>query len=177
MSNSAVLATARLRLRPHEIGDFERYTALWHHSEMLPGNGPVLALTREESWARLLRFLGHWGHFGYGLFLVEDAHTGELIGEVGCAHFCRGVDARFDSVLEGAWRIAASRRRQGIALEAMQAALGWLEQTVHTERTVCMIHPSNGPSLHVAARLGYQEFLRAPYKERTVILFERLCKI
>jgi RimJ/RimL family protein N-acetyltransferase len=140
---------------------------------MPPGNGPVLALGVEEVWARLLRFVGHWTHFGYGLFIVEDSRTGELIGEVGCAHFRRGVAADFDVVPEAAWRVSASRRRQGIALEAMQGALEWFEQTLHVTRTVCMIHPSNVPSLQVAARLGYLEFKRALHKDRTVVLLER----
>jgi RimJ/RimL family protein N-acetyltransferase len=97
-----------------------------------------------------------------------------LIGEVGYAHFQRGVHADFDTGLEGAWRVAASWRRQGIALEAMQTALEWVDRTVRAERTVCMIHPSNGPSLKVAARLGYREFTRTHYKGGTVALFERL---
>lgn len=165
-----MLQTSRLRLRPHRVADFDRYVPLFHASEMPPGNGPVLSLTREECWARLLRFVGHWNHFGYGLFLVEDVHSGELIGEVGCAHWQRGVSERFDAALEAAWRISMSRRRKGIALEAMQTVLGWLEQTRQVERTVCMIHPSNAPSLQVAARLGYQQYARAPYQDRAVLL-------
>jgi RimJ/RimL family protein N-acetyltransferase len=168
-----MLQTSRLRLRPHRVADFEGYVPLWLPSEMQPGSGPVLALTREEAWARLLRFVGHWAHFEYGLFLVEDLSTGELLGEVGCAHFHRSMGADFDAALEGVWRVALSHRRKGIALEAMHTALGWLDQTVRIARTVCMIHPGNAASLQVAARLGYQEFSRAPYKDRTVILLER----
>src|SRR5690242_6701784 len=112
-----MLQTARLCLRPHAVADYERYVALWDLSEMPAGNGPILALTAEEAWARLLRFIGHWQHFGYGLFIVEDVNTGELIGEVGCAHFRRGMDARFEAAPEGAWRILSSRRRQGFAVE------------------------------------------------------------
>lgn len=168
-----MLETSRLLLRPPRVADFERYLPLWHKSEMAAAPGPNLSLNPEEVWARLLRFVGHWAHFGYGLFLVEDFESHELIGEVGFAHFHRGMGARFDAVPEAAWRVLARRRKRGIAVEGMQAAISWFEQTVRPERTVCMIHPSNAASLTVAGRLGFHEFERAPYKERTVILLER----
>jgi RimJ/RimL family protein N-acetyltransferase len=173
MNDQVVLETARLRLRPHRVADFESYAALWPPSQASQDIDPLPPLTREEAWARLLRFVGHWTHFGYGLFLVEDARTGELIGEMGCAHFCRGVQASFDSALESGWRLVARRRRQGIAVEAMLAALAWVDSTLRVERTVCMIDPGNLPSLQVAARLRYQEFAREPYKGNSVILLER----
>jgi RimJ/RimL family protein N-acetyltransferase len=174
MSNPVVLETSRLRLRPHRVADFERYAVLWLPSQTPQDVDPLPPLTKEEAWARLLRFVGHWAHFGYGLFLIEDARTGELVGEVGCAHFWRGVHASFDPALESAWRVTASRRREGIALESMRAVLEWFDATVRIERTVCMIHPSNGPSLRVAARLGYHEYRREPYKGNTVLLLERV---
>jgi RimJ/RimL family protein N-acetyltransferase len=169
-----MLRTSRLLLRPHLVTDLERYALLMGTDESQYDPGAMPPLTVEEAWARLLRFVGHWSHFGYGLFIVEDCLTGELIGEVGYAHFQRGVHPDFDTALEGAWRVAVSRRRQGIALEALQTALAWIDQRVHAERTVCMIHPTNGASLKVAARLGYREFTRTRYKNGTVALFERL---
>jgi RimJ/RimL family protein N-acetyltransferase len=167
-----MLQTSRLILRPHRVADFERYVPLWSADDMPPEIAPLPPLSGEEAWARLLRFVGHWSHFGSGLFLVEDRATGELIGEVGLAHFQRGVHADFDAALEGAWRVAASRRGQGLAVEAMQASLEWID-ALRIERTVCMIHPGNAASLKVAAHLGYREFTRARYKAATVVLFER----
>jgi RimJ/RimL family protein N-acetyltransferase len=167
-----MIHTDRLLLRPHQVADLERYLPLWHQAETR-GPGPELSLSAEDVWARLLRFVGHWSHFGYGLFIVEELSSGDLVGEVGFAQFHRGVGERFDSAPEAAWRILASRRKHGIAGEAMQAAIVWLEQTLRSERTVCMIHPGNTPSLNVATRLGYLEFARAPYKGWSVVLLER----
>jgi len=169
---AAMILTSRLRLRPHQVADFARYLPLWQQSET-PSPGPAMSLSAEEAWARLLRFVGHWSHFGYGLFIVEDLASGELVGEVGCAHYHRGVDERFETFPEAAWRVLASRRQQGIASEAMLAALAWFDHNVRPECTVCMVHASNGPSLKVAARLGYLEFARANYKGQLVVLLQR----
>lgn len=168
-----MLNTSRLRLRAHQVADYERYVPLWHASETALGPGPPLTLTPEEAWARLLRFVGHWSHFGFGLFLVEELATGELVGELGCAHYRRGVNQRFDTAPEGAWRMLASRRSRGYAVEAMQAVLSWLEHQHGVARSVCMIDHINTPSLKVAARLGFTEFAQYSYRGHAVALLER----
>ena len=61
---------------------------------------------------------------------------------------------------------------RGLAQEALSAVLDWADQSM--PRTVCLIDPDNGPSLRLAARLGYTEYARTTYKEHASILFERL---
>lgn len=166
------IETSRLRLRAHRVADFESYLPLWQAE---PFDSPMpVALTPEEVWARLLRFVGHWAHFGFGLFVVEDRAMGELIAEVGLAHFNRGVSPRLDGVPEAAWRVIHSRRREGIAAEAMAAALAWFDAGGRIQRSVCMVHPSNTLSMRLALRLGYREFDQSSYRQQTVILMERL---
>jgi len=130
-------------------------------------------LTGEEVWARLLRFVGHWSHFGYGLFLVEDRTSGEIVGEVGVAHFMRNLGPSFDDVPEAAWRVLVTRRNSGIATEAMTAALTWFDRTSRCDRTVCLIHIANERSLRVASRLGFRPFGRCEFKGFPAWLLER----
>ena len=77
-----MIETSRLRLRPHQVADFNRYLPLWVSPEP-PDTASPMVLNPEEVWARLLRFLGHWTHFGYGLFLAEDRTSGEIVAEIG----------------------------------------------------------------------------------------------
>jgi RimJ/RimL family protein N-acetyltransferase len=165
--------TDRLRLRPHQVADFNRYLPLWVSPEP-PDSQALLQLTPEEVWARLLRFVGHWSHFGYGLFVVEDAASGDIVGEVGLAHFMRGLGARFDEAPEAAWRVLAARRGAGIAREAMSGALAWFDRTIGSERTVCLIHQTNTRSISVAATLGYRPFGQCEFKGQQASLFERI---
>lgn len=163
----------RLLLRQCIPSDLAQYARLWQQPEEdgIPQPAP---LTTEEVWARLLRLIGHWASFGYGLFVVEEKATGEIIGEVGFADFRRGLGDGFDGYPEAAWRMDHSRRGLGYASEAMAAATKWLERKVKPCRTVCMIHPGNAPSLPLARRLNYAEFDRRPYKGYgAMILLER----
>jgi RimJ/RimL family protein N-acetyltransferase len=167
-----MIETFRLRLRPHRVDDFNRYLPLWRVPEP-PGTHAPVNLTPEDAWSRLLRFVGHWSHFGYGLFVVEERVTGEIVGEVGLAHFMRGIGPRFDDAPEAAWRVLATRRGAGIAGEAMTAALEWFDGTVAADRTVCLIHTANTRSIRVATRLGYRPFGQTEFRGAPAALLER----
>lgn len=166
-----IVETPRLRLRRHRVEDLANYLPIWSKAE--PGNPAGFALTEEEAWYRLLRFVGHWAHFGFGCFVVEDSANGRLIGEAGFAHFHRGLGPEFDDAPEAAWRVIPEYRGNGIASEAMSAAAHWLDAQGRGARTVCIIDPVNAASIKVAERIGFREFSRKDYKGAPVILFER----
>lgn len=167
-----IIETPRLLLRPHRVDDLDLYAALFAESE--PINPYALpALSREDAWARLLRFIGHWAHFGYGLFVAEERASGLIVAEVGLANFERVVDPECEGMPEAAWRVSQRMRRRGVGIEAMHAALSWFDRDVRSERTFCLIHPDNTPSLRVAARLGYRELSRGRYKDEPVISLQR----
>src|SRR5438045_3039872 len=83
-----VVETERLRLRPHRLEDFEELAAIWADPAVVRfiGGKP---LNREESWARLLRYAGHWALMGFGFWAVEERDSGEYVGDVGLARFQR----------------------------------------------------------------------------------------
>lgn len=167
-----IIETTRLILRPHRVEDFDRYAALLAEREpLVPYALP--AHSREDAWARLLRFIGHWVHFGYGLFVAEERASGLIVAEIGLANFQRAVDPECEGMPEAAWRVSQRVRRGGVGIEAMQAALSWFDRNVRSERTFCLIHPENAASLRVAARLGYREISRGRYKDEPVISLQR----
>jgi RimJ/RimL family protein N-acetyltransferase len=90
-----ILQTARLRLRPQQGGDLADSLSLWSSPEVVrhisgkPSN-------REETWARLLRNVGHWALIGYGPWAVERRDTGAYIGEVGLFNLERDLEPGFD---------------------------------------------------------------------------------
>jgi len=168
-----VLETERLVLRPHVDADFAACLALWTDPNVTRFIGGR-ASTREEVWARILRYIGHWSTLGYGYWAICDKSTGRVMGEAGFADMKRDLTPPFGDAPEAGWVLAPSAHGRGLATEAMRAAIAWLEAARGRERTVCMIDPGNMPSIRVAEKLGYREYTRAPYKDHTTILFERV---
>ena len=167
------LTTPRLILRPHRLDDFEACRSLHTDREavrMIYQKPP----TREESWHRMLRFVGHWALLGYGLLLVEERATGRAVGEVGLGDFHRGLGDDFDPFPEFAWMISSDVHGRGYATEAAQAMLDWMEAAFAPSRTVCIIDPENGPSLRVAEKLGFHPFGHAAYKDKPIVKLRRL---
>ena len=165
------ITTPRLILRAHTPADFAACCALWADpgvTRFISGR----ASTPDETWRRILAYVGHWQLLGYGYFLVTSRETGAVVGEFGLADFRRNVVPSFGDTPEAGWVMLPAYHGQGLAQEALSAVLAWADQTM--PRTVCMIHPDNAPSLKLAQKLGYTEYARGQFGEYTPILLERL---
>ena len=129
-------------------------TALWSDPVVVRyiGGAPQ---TANETWGRLLRYVGHWQLNGYGFWAVEERATGSYIGDVGFADFQRATKPRLDAVPEAGWVLAAHGHGKGYALEAMRAALTWMDP--RAARTQCIINHENLASQRLAAKLGFVE--------------------
>lgn len=164
------LDTARLELRGHRREDFAECIALWTDplvTRFITGRPS----TEEEVWARLLRYVGHWAVLGFGYWVVREKGTGRFVGEVGLADFKRAVEPPFNGAPEAGWILAPWAHGRGFATEAVRAVLAWGSANLGLGRTVCMIDPTNLPSIAVAQKCGYREFARTTYKGESTILF------
>jgi hypothetical protein len=106
-----IIETPRLVLRPHTRADLDESAAMWGDPETTRfiGGKPY---TREEAWARLLRYAGHWDLLGFGHWVARDA-AGRFVGEVGFADFQREIEPRLDAP-EAGWVLARWAQGQGI---------------------------------------------------------------
>jgi RimJ/RimL family protein N-acetyltransferase len=166
-----VLETERLRLRGHRASDLDASAAMWADPDVVRFISGKPS-TREESWARMLRYPGMWAMVGYGFWLIEEKATGAFLGEGGFGAFNREIDPPFDAPEQG-WALAPGHHGKGYAFEAMSAAIAWGEQHFARRDFVCMIAPENTPSLRLADKLGYREYGRAQYKGEDSILLRR----
>jgi len=166
------IQTDRLKLRGHRLEDFPDVAALWADPAVTRyiGGQP---LSREEAWARFLRYAGHWAWLGFGFWAVEEKATGNFVGELGFADLKRDIEPRLDGTPEIGWVLATRAHGKGYATEAVRAVQAWGDARFGATRTVCLIHPENLPSLRVAAKCGYQEFQRTTYKGDPTILLAR----
>ena len=157
------ITTARLILRPPVLADLEPGYALATAPETTRFIGAGTLPDPETHWMKSLRDIGHWAHFGYGIFTVTDRADTRLLGKVGLSHFARGIGPDFDPFPEASWIMAAETHGKGLAHEAVAAAHDWF-RTRNPGRTVCIIDPENAPSRKLAARLGYHEYGTASYR-------------
>ena len=171
--------TPRLRLRPHRREDFPACVALWADPYVTRyiGGRP---LTREEVWARFLRYAGSWHWLGFGYWAVEEGSSGQFIGELGYAQNertfdppLRLLDGRGRTMPEVGWVLASEFHGKGYATEAVRAALAWGDSQLVATRSFCIIHPDHSASLRVAQKCGFVEFARASYQTEPTILFTR----
>ena len=129
--------------------------------------------TREETWGRLLRYIGHWHALGYGYWVVAERSSGRFVGEVGFADMKREMTPSLEGMPEIGWALMPAAHGKGIASEAVAAALAWGDANFDGRKTACMIDPQNLASIRVAEKNGYREFARATYRGLPSILFQR----
>ena len=171
-SHAPTLETERLVLRRHRPSDLDAMAAMWADAGVTRfiGGRPF---TREECWARLLRYAGLWPTLGFGYWAIEDKAEGRFLGEAGFADFKRDMKPSIEGLPEAGWVLAPSAHGKGFATEAVSAMLSWADRNPTIEKTVCIIHPDHSVSLRVAAKLGFRDAARTSYNGNPIVLLER----
>ena len=167
-----VIETGRLRLRSHRPEDFVNCARMWADPVVTRyiGGKP---LTKEEVWARVLRYVGHWSWLGFGYWVVEEKTSGRFLGEVGFADYKREIELATDGVPEIGWVLDPVGHGQGYATESVRAAINWGDGRFGSIQTICLIAPDNSASIRVATKCGYKEILQTVYKGENTIIFAR----
>jgi RimJ/RimL family protein N-acetyltransferase len=173
MTIPPTLATGRLMLAPPTIADFAALAELWGNPEtvrFISGQ----ASSREESWARLLRYIGHWSAFGFGFFVMREKLMGAYVGELGLADFQREMAPSFDGYAEAGWIVDPGHWGKGYATEGLSAVIGWYDGRSDARPLACMISPGNEPSVRLARKVGFRHWMNATYRSKPTSLFRRI---
>ncbi len=171
-SSSPVIETARLLLRLPSISDFDDLFRLWTTPEVFRFISGKPS-TREESWARLLRYIGHWTAFGFGFFGAVEKASGRYVGECGMMDFQREVSPLLDESAEAGWVFAPQASGRGLATEAMSAIVDWYCRRPDAKPLACIIAPENTASIGVAKKLGFVLECEVLYRGQGITLFRR----
>ncbi len=156
MTQSApYIETDRLTLAPLSLDHWEAYADAWADPQLTAfiGGKPR---TRQESWVKFTQAAGLWSLLGYGYWAFVDRATGAFLGNGGFARFERGVP-ELEGFPEAGWAFVPDAWGEGLATEAIRAALNWADQTLKSEIR-CIIDPANVASHKVATKLGFQHF-------------------
>jgi RimJ/RimL family protein N-acetyltransferase len=166
-----VIETKRLKLRGHTIEDASLVRALWSDPAVTHYIGGK-ALTSEECWSRLLRYVGHWSLLGFGYWLLEEKATGDFVGEVGFSNYKRDMEPALGGVPEVGWVLTPPKHGKGYATEAVHAVLDWGREHFGASPVVCLIHPDHDASIRVALKCGFKKRQLGMYKGSPTLIFD-----
>lgn len=172
MAGVPEIQTDRLMLRGHRLDDLGAAFAMWSDPAVTRFIGGKPS-TEQQTWSRLLGYVGHWALLGFGYWALEEKASGRFVGELGFADFRRDIQASMKNVPELGWALASDVHGKGYATEAVRAAVAWGDVRFASARTVCMINEDNLASIRVAQKCGYREFERTLFNDRPTILYER----
>ncbi len=164
------LQTQRLILRGPRLNDFEALYALWADMAVVRHISGEPS-SREQSWSRLLRLVGHWQLLGFGYWMVTARNNGRFLGQVGFGRFKRAVIPTVDDWAEAGWVLKPAEHGKGYATEAVLRMVAWADVHFDGRATICLLHPDNVASFKVARKAGYAHYADGHYKgEQSVIL-------
>ena len=135
------LRTTRLILTP---------LSLLHEAEHAHASGNAADAARDTRAAE-----AHWREHGFGPWAIRDGHDNVFLGGAELHFAGDGIDGIAPDEVEAGWWVTKARRNDGIATEAMRAALADLWSRTRTELVTAYIDPGNPPSERVAAKLGF----------------------
>ena len=167
-----VLETARLILRPFEVGDLDAQAAAMGDPGVMRYLG-ASPLSREETWRRMLCAPGLWTILGFGYWAVVARDDRRYLGQLGFADFKREMTPSIEGLPEIGWIFAPAAQGQGYATEAALAALAWGDAVLAPPEVVAIIDPGNVSSIRVAEKIGFNENEPATYRGEPILLFRR----
>lgn len=165
------LETARLRLRAIRSDDLDRWAGILADPAVFRHLGGI-DIGREEAVRKLLGSAGSWTIFGFGYWAVEARERPGMIGHVGFADFRREIVPSLAGLPEAGWIFAREAHGQGLAGEAVAAALGWADANLRVA-IPAIIDPDNAASIRLAERSGFAPECETRYRDAPILLFRR----
>lgn len=146
------LLTPRLRLRPFrdDAADVDAMLGVLGDRRSMRFYPAPFDEPSVRRW--ISRWLDAYEDEGFGLYAIEDARTGEVIGDCGPSI----QDVEGGSFVELGWHVHPDRQGTGVATEAGAAWREHLFDAGAVDRLISLIRPENVPSWRVARTLGFR---------------------
>jgi RimJ/RimL family protein N-acetyltransferase len=129
--------------------------------------------TRQQTWQRMLTYMGLWHAIRYGYWAIEEKQTGAYAGDIGFGDFKRDIVPSMQNVPEVGFALAPRFHGLGYATEALRAVLEWGDEHLPSTRTVALANEANAASIRVLEKCGYTIFEHALLIDVPVVFMER----
>jgi [ribosomal protein S5]-alanine N-acetyltransferase len=144
--------TERMVCERHRAGDVEELSMLLGDPRVartLTATGEPL--THVEIVESLRTKIDHWDRHGFGLWLLRDRATRELVGRGGLQHTFVGGSGE----VEVGWAIIPERWGQGLATELALLSIGVAFDDLGLQEIVAFTQPHNSASRRVMEKTGF----------------------
>jgi RimJ/RimL family protein N-acetyltransferase len=163
--NEVTLETERLVMRWFRESDFEQYSRICADGEVMRFLNDGRPMTDLEVWRQMAYFVGHWQFRGYGLWAVEEKHSGNLVGRIGF------LNPTGWPGFELGWTLGRESWGKGYATEGASRALDYAFTELDRDHVISLIAPENFGSIKVAERLGEKVEGRTEVMGRDVLIY------
>lgn len=144
-----IAETDRLRIREITVEDVPRLYELYADERVARFAEPLFSDRKlEEEYTRgYIRNI--YGFYGFGMWVIEEKQSGEVIGRVGFEY-----KDRFEG-LELGFVLGAAYQHKGYAYEACRAALEYGVNKLGQKDYCAFVDESNTASIRLCERLGF----------------------
>ncbi len=145
-----ILETKRCRVREFGMDDLDALYALYAQPHVTDFIEPLYAYAQEREYEK--NYIERiYGFYGFGMWLVFEKETGQLIGRAGLEY----REPCEEGEVEMGYLIAPSHWRKGYATEVCQAILTYAKEELGMEKIVSHVHLKNDVSRHLLEKLGF----------------------
>lgn len=143
--------TKRCYLREMTLDDMDDLFSLYEKEGMTDYIEPLYEREEEIEYQRAY-IRNMYDYFGYGMWLVKEKGTDQLIGRAGIDN--RIIDGQPE--LELGYMIDPAYQRKGYATEVCSAILDWVRRNLEFLQINCLIEEGNEASVHLVQNLGFE---------------------
>lgn len=155
------LETARLTLRPLELGDLDDFAEMMSHPDVFPmmgfgrePDGTKRARTREEWRPRIAYRVAQFEWEGFGEWAIVMRETGAFAGMVGLQFYLLDQGAFATPEVELFYGLKRAWWDHGIMREAADAVVRYAFETLKLRRLTSVCFRENERSANVMRRAG-----------------------
>lgn len=145
-----ILETRRCLVREFAMEDLDALFALYAKPGMTDFVEPLYSYEEEAAYEEA--YIKHRYHYsGYGMWLVFDKQSGQLIGRAGL----EDRDYPEGTAMDLGYMIAPEYQGKGYATEVCLAILSYAKEELESGSVNCLVDENNLPSMRLVKKLGF----------------------
>jgi RimJ/RimL family protein N-acetyltransferase len=168
-----IAVTKRCIIREFAMTDLPGLTELYNKPGITRNSGGFLdpLLPPEEERRFQESYIANmYGFYGYGMWIVTDKITGEIIGRAGLEH----RDFGGETELEIGYIIAPEHQKKGLAAEVCRAIISFAGDNLDFTRINALTDPENTASIALLNRLNFSYLENVPVNGKILQRYVRL---